>query len=129
MPTTLLIVYRVLGTVLLHWPQPPLWKNTARSAGPCCCCPRAGMPPCVIHQQQPGAGGYRYLVELYANGRRLELETNDAFWFRHDKDKGKVLQVWYNPNARCVAQSWETEFCGGAGRDRRGAAADPVRCL
>lgn len=49
-----------------------------------------------------GAGGYRYLVELYANGRRLELETNDAFWFRHDKDKGKVLQVWYNPNARCV---------------------------
>ena len=49
-----------------------------------------------------GAGGYRYLVELYANGRRLELETNDAFWFRHDKDKGKVLQVWYNPNARCA---------------------------
>ena len=58
-----------------------------------------------------GAGGYRYLVELYANGRRLELETNDAFWFRHDKDKGKVLQVWYNPNARCVERkSWETEF-------------------
>ena len=53
----------------------------------------------------------RYLVELYANGRRLELETNDAFWFRHDKDKGKVLQVWYNPNARCVERkSWETEF-------------------
>ena len=78
-----------------------------------------------------GAGGYRYLVELYANGRRLELETNDAFWFRHDKDKGKVLQVWYNPNARCVERkSWETEFfCGGAGCDRRGAAADPVRCL
>ena len=51
--------------------------------------PRAGMPPCVIHQQQP----------------------NDAFWFRHDKDKGKVLQVWYNPNARCVERkSWETEF-------------------
>ena len=42
---------------------------------------------------------------------RLELETNDAFWFRHDKDKGKVLQVWYNPNARCVERkSWETEF-------------------
>ena len=58
-----------------------------------------------------GAGGYRYLVELYANGQRLELETNDAFWFRHDKDKGKVLQVWYNPNARCVERkSWETEF-------------------
>ena len=36
-----------------------------------------------------GAGGYRYLVELYANGQRLELETNDAFWFRHDKDKGE----------------------------------------
>ena len=77
MPTTLLIVYRVLGTVLFAL----------------------------------AAGGYRYLVELYANGQRLELETNDAFWFRHDKDKGKVLQVWYNPNARCVERkSWETEF-------------------
>ena len=84
----------------MHWPQPPLWKNTARSAGPRCC------PPACWN-----AGGYRYLVELYANGRRLELETNDAFWFRHDKDKGKVLQVWYNPNARCVERkSWETEF-------------------
>ena len=39
------------------------------------------------------------------------MEKNDAFWFRHDKDKGKVLQVWYNPNARCVERkSWETEF-------------------
>ena len=89
-----------------------MWKNTARSAGPRCCLPAcwnaaARHPPTTAG----GAGGYRYLVELYANGQRLELETNDAFWFRHDKDAGKVLQVWYNPNARCVERkSWETEF-------------------
>ena len=61
----------------------------------------------------PGAaaGGYRYLVELHADGRRLEMETNDSFWFRHDKDKGKIIQVWYNPGARCVERkSWETEI-------------------
>lgn len=61
----------------------------------------------------PGAaaGGYRYLVELHADGRRLEMETNDSFWFRHDKDKGKIVQVWYNPSARCVERkSWETEI-------------------
>lgn len=61
----------------------------------------------------PGAaaGGYRYLVELHADGRRLEMETNDSFWFRHDRDKGKIVQVWYNPSARCVERkSWETEI-------------------
>lgn len=57
------------------------------------------------------AGGYRYLVELHANGQRLELETNDSFWFKHDKTVGKAIQVWYNPNARCVERkSWETEI-------------------
>ena len=116
----------------MHWPQPPLWKKyrTVRGA--------ALLPARVLECRRAsstsnsrGAGGYRYLVELYANGRRLELETNDAFWFRHDKDKGKVLQVWYNPNARCVERKklGDGIFCGGAGRDRRGAAADPVRCL
>ena len=39
------------------------------------------------------------------------METNDSFWFRHDKDKGKIIQVWYNPSARCVERkSWETEI-------------------
>ena len=55
------------------------------------------------------------LVELHADGRRLEMETNDSFWFRHDKDKGKIVQVWYNPSARCVERkSWETEVLAAA---------------
>lgn len=112
MPTTLLIVYRVLGTVLFALAAAAIVEkyHTVRGA--------ALLPARVLECRRApstsnsrGAGGYRYLVELYANGRRLELETNDAFWFRHDKDKGKVLQVWYNPNARCVERkSWETEF-------------------
>ena len=122
MPTTLLIVYRVLGTVLFALAAAAIVEKyrTVRGA--------VLLPARVLECRRasstsnsrgaggstsPGAaaGGYRYLVELYANGRRLELETNDAFWFRHDKDKGKVLQVWYNPNARCVERkSWETEF-------------------
>ena len=41
----------------------------------------------------------------------MELETNDSFWFKHDKTVGKAIQVWYNPNARCVERkSWETEI-------------------
>ena len=112
MPTTLLIVYRVLGTVLFALAAAAIVEKyrTVRGA--------ALLPARVLECRRAsstsnsrGAGGYRYLVELYANGQRLELETNDAFWFRHDKDKGKVLQVWYNPNARCVERkSWETEF-------------------
>ena len=112
MPTILLIVYRVLGTVFFALAAAAIVEKyrTVRGA--------ALLPARVLECRRAsstnnsrGAGGYRYLVELYANGRRLELETNDAFWFRHDKDKGKVLQVWYNPNARCVERkSWETEF-------------------
>ena len=36
-------------------------------------------------------------MEIYANGQRLELETNDSFWFDHDTQKGKTVLVWYNP--------------------------------
>ena len=76
------------------------------------------LPARVLERRKAGstspgaaAGGYRYLVELHADGRRLEMETNDSFWFRHDKDKGKIVQVWYNPSARCVERkSWETEI-------------------
>lgn len=106
MPTTLLIVYRVLGTVLFALAAAAIVEKYRTVRGGVLECRRASST-----SNSRGAGGYRYLVELYANGRRLELETNDAFWFRHDKDKGKVLQVWYNPNARCVERkSWETEF-------------------
>lgn len=112
MPTTLLIVYRVLGTVLFALAAAAIVEKyrTVRGA--------VLLPARVLECRKAGstspgaaAGGYRYLVELHANGRRLEMETNDSFWFRHDKDKGKIVQVWYNPSAHCVERkSWETEI-------------------
>ena len=112
MPTTLLIVYRVLGTVLFALAAAAIVEKyrTVRGA--------VLLPARVLECRKAGstspgaaASGYRYLVELHANGRRLEMETNDSFWFRHDKDKGKIVQVWYNPSARCVERkSWETEI-------------------
>lgn len=112
MPTTLLIVYRVLGTMLFALAAAAIVEKyrTVRGA--------VLLPARVLECRKAGstspgaaAGGYRYLVELHADGRRLEMETNDSFWFRHDKDKGKIIQVWYNPSARCVERkSWETEI-------------------
>lgn len=112
MPTTLLIVYRVLGTVLFALAAAAIVEKyrTVRGA--------VLLPARVLECRKAGstspgaaAGGYRYLVELHADGRRLEIETNDSFWFRHDKDKGKIIQVWYNPGTRCVERkSWETEI-------------------
>ena len=112
MPTTLLIVYRVLGTVLFALAAAAIVEKyrTVRGA--------TLLPARVLECRKAGstspgaaAGGYRYLVELHADGKRLEMETNDSFWFRHDKDKGKIIQVWYNPSARCVERkSWETEI-------------------
>lgn len=112
MPTTLLVVYRVLGTVLFALAAAAIVEKyrTVRGA--------VLLPARVLECRKAGstspgaaAGGYRYLVELHADGRRLEMETNDSFWFRHDKDKGKIIQVWYNPGARCVERkSWETEI-------------------
>ena len=112
MPTTLMIVYRVLGTLLFALAAAAIVEKyrTVRGA--------VLLPARVLECRRAastnssrGAGGYRYLVELHADGRRLEMETNDSFWFRHDKDKGKIVQVWYNPSARCVERkSWETEI-------------------
>ena len=112
MPTTLLIVYRVLGTVLFALAAAAIVEKyrTVRGA--------VLLPARVLECRKAGAtspgaaaGGYRYLVELHADGRRLEMETNDSFWFRHDKNEGKIVQVWYNPSARCVERkSWETEI-------------------
>ena len=109
MPTTLLIVYRVLGTVLFALAAAAIvekYRTAALLPARVLECRRASST-----NNSRGAGGYRYLVELHAEGRRLEMETNDSFWFRHDKDKGKIIQVWYNPGARCVERkSWETEI-------------------
>ena len=112
MPTTLLIIYRILGAALFALAAAAIVEKyrTVRGA--------VLLPARVLECRKAGstspgaaAGGYRYLVELHADGRRLEMETNDSFWFRHDKDKGKIVQVWYNPSARCVERkSWETEI-------------------
>ena len=112
MPTTLLIIYRILGAALFALAAAAIVEKyrTVRGA--------VLLPARVLECRKAGstspgaaAGGYRYRVELHANGRRLEMETNDSFWFRHDKDKGKIVQVWYNPSARCVERkSWETEI-------------------
>ena len=112
MPTTLLIVYRVLGTVLFALAAAAIVEKyrTVRGA---VLLPARVLECRTAGSTSPGAaaGGYRYLVELHADGRRLEMETNDSFWFRHDKDKGKIVQGWYNPSARCVERkSWETEI-------------------
>ena len=105
MPTTLLIVYRVLGTVLFALAAAAIVEKYRTVRGAVLLPARGSTSPGAA------AGGYRYLVELHADGKRLEMETNDSFWFRHDKDKGKIVQVWYNPSARCVERkSWETEI-------------------
>ena len=112
MPTTLLIIYRILGAALFALAAAAIVEKyrTVRGA--------ALLPARVLECRKAAstspnrsAGGYRYVVELHANGQRLELETNDSFWFKHDKTVGKAIQVWYNPNARCVERkSWETEI-------------------
>ena len=98
MPIQLMIFYRVLGVLLLVLAGAALWEKyrTVRGAsllpGRILECRKAART-----NQRAGAGGYRYLVEIYANGQRLELETNDSFWFDHDTQKGKTVLVWYNP--------------------------------
>lgn len=98
MPIALMIFYRILGVVLLALAAAALWEKyrTVRGAvllpGRILDCRKADRT-----NPRAGAGGYRYLVEVYANGERLELETNDSFWFNHDTRKGSSVQVWYNP--------------------------------
>lgn len=98
MPMPLMIFYRVLGVVLLALAVAALWEKyrTVRGAtllpGRILECRKAGST-----NPRTGAGGYRYLVEVYSNGQRLELETNDSFWSNHDTQKGKTVLVWYNP--------------------------------
>lgn len=98
MPIQLMIFYRVLGVLLLVLAGAALWEKyrTVRGA--------SLLPGRILEcrktartNPRAGAGGYRYLVEIYANGQRLELETNDSFWFDHDTQKGKTVLVWYNP--------------------------------
>lgn len=112
MPIGLLIVYRLLGAVLLVLAGMTIWEKhlTVRGAqlllGRIVQCRRAsGSSP------RKAAGGYRYLVEIYVDGERLELETNDSFWFDHTGQEGKALQVWYNPTRPLLERkSYGTEL-------------------
>lgn len=109
MPIVLMVIYRVLGVALLALAAATLWEKyrTVRGAvllpGRILDCRKAGRT-----SPRAGAGGYRYLVEVYAGGERLELETNDSFWFAHDTQKGKSIQVWYNPASPVL----ERKGCG-----------------
>lgn len=99
MPIQLMIFYRVLGLLFLVLAVSALVEKyrTVRGAtllpGRILACRKADRT-----NPRNGAGGYRYLVEIHVNGQRLELETNDSFWFNHDRQKDKSVLVWYNPN-------------------------------
>ena len=98
MPIQLLLFYRVLGVVFLVLAAVTLWEKyrTVRGAvllpGRILECRKADRT-----NPRAGAGGYRYLVEVYVNGERLEMETNDSLWFNHNSRKGKSVLVWYKP--------------------------------
>ena len=98
MPIQLMIFYRVLGILLLVLAGAALWEKyrTVRGA--------ALLPGRILDcrkgdrtSPRRGAGGYRYLVELHVNGERLEMETNDSFWFDRPGSQGKSVLVWYKP--------------------------------
>ena len=66
-----------------------------------------GSLPGLVHDVS--SSGATLFVEpmgvVQANNEMKELEAKE------DKDKGKIVQVWYNPSARCVERkSWETEI-------------------
>lgn len=116
MPIQLMIFYRVLGVLLLVLAGAALWEKyrTVRGAsllpGRILDCRKAART-----NPRAGAGGYRYLVEVYANGQRLELETNDSFWFNHHTQKGKTVLVWYNPERPVLERkSFGTELLAAA---------------
>lgn len=98
MPIGLLLLYRLLGAALLVLSAVTLWEKyrTVRGGrllpGRILQCRKAGST-----SPRNSAGGYRYLVEIFVDGERLERETNDSFWFDHPSSTGKVVQVWYNP--------------------------------
>ena len=112
MPIQLMIFYLVLGILFLVLAGATVWEKyrTVRGAtllpGRIVACRKASRT-----NPRAGAGGYRYLVEVYVEGQRLELETNDSFWFSHEGQQGKSVQVWYNPQSPVLERkSWGTEL-------------------
>ena len=87
MPTTLLIIYRILGAALFALAAAAIVEKYRTVRGAALLSARVlECRKAASTSPNRSAGGYRYLVELHANGQRLELETNDSFWFKHDKD-------------------------------------------
>lgn len=116
MPIQLMIFYRVLGILFLVLAGATVWEKyrTVRGAtllpGRIVECRKASRT-----NPRAGAGGYRYLVEIHVEGQRLELETNDSFWFKHEGQRGKGVLVWYNPASPVLERkSLGTELLAGA---------------
>ena len=98
MPLPLMIVYRVLGVLFLALAAAALWEKYRTVCGGTLLPARIlGCRKADRTSPRGGAGGYRYVVEVYVDGERLECETNDALWFCHDAQKGKSIRVWYRP--------------------------------
>ncbi len=130
MPFALLLFYRVLGILLWVLVLSMLWEKYCIVRGgtllparilDCRKSSRGDTPMTGEFERytrrdgffnpRVGAGGYCYHVEFYANGQRMERNTNDSFWFNHNGQEGKTLLVWYNPTQLVVERkSWETEI-------------------
>ena len=125
MPFALLLFYRVLGVLLWVLVLSMLWEKYRIVRGGTLLparildCRKSGQstdqtPPArrdAFINPHVAAGGYCYRVEFYANGQRMERDTNDSFWFNHNGQEGKTALVWYNPASPVVERkSWETEI-------------------
>ena len=130
MPVGLLVFYRLLGVLLWVLIFSMLWEKYRIVRGGTllpaqildCCRSGRGDDPMTGEMERHtrrdgffnprvGAGGYCYRVAFSANGQRMERNTNDSFWFRHNGQQGKTVLVWYNPDEQVVERkSWETEL-------------------
>ena len=106
MPFALLLFYRVLGVLLWVLVLSMLWEKYRIVRGGTLLparildCRKSGQS---TDQTSPArrdafinphvaAGGYCYRVEFYANGQRMERDTNDSFWFNHNGQEGKTTR-------------------------------------
>ena len=121
MPVGLLVFYRLLGVLLWVLIFSMLWEKYRIVRGGTllpaqildCCRSGRGDDPMTGEMERHtrrdgffnprvGAGGYCYRVAFSANGQRMERNTNDSFWFRHNGQQGKTVLVWYNPAEQVV---------------------------
>lgn len=112
MPMPLMIFYRVLGIVFLALAVATLREKYRTVHGAMLLSGRI-LECHKADRANPRAktGGYRYLVEICPDGQQMELETNDSFFLNHAAQKGKTIQVWYNPaNTVLERKSFGTEL-------------------